>query len=115
MLFRSGGSYSGDGGDFSDRDELFDEAVRIVLQHKRGSVSLLQRKMSIGYGRASRLIDFMAEAGLVGEYQGSNARETVVSLEEWEASRGEGIGAIAGIGDDDDDELADDSYVEDEI
>ena len=89
---------------FEDRDDMYLEAVRVVLQHQRGSVSLLQRKLGIGYGRASRLIDFMAEAGLVGEYQGSQAREAMMTLDDWEAARGEGVGAIAGAGDEDDQE-----------
>ena len=72
-------------GDASQRDELFDEAVKIILQTKRGSVSLLQRQFSIGYGRASRLIDQMAEAGLVGEYKGSQAREVLMTLQEYES------------------------------
>ncbi len=67
------------------RDPLFDEAVRIILQSRRGSVSLLQRRLTIGYSRASRLVDQMAEAGLVGEYKGSQAREVLMTLEQWEA------------------------------
>jgi len=99
----SGGGSTDD--DFAARDDLYLDAVRIVLQHQRGSVSLLQRKLNIGYGRASRLIDFMAEAGLVGEYQGSQAREATMSLDEWEARRGDGVGAIASVvGDDDNDD-----------
>ncbi len=70
-----------------EKDELFDEAVRIVLGTRRGSVSLLQRKLEIGYGRAARLIDMMAKAGIVGEYKGSKAREVLTSIEEWEASQ----------------------------
>ena len=46
----------------SERDELFDDAVRIILESQRGSVSLLQRRLTVGYSRASRLIDQMAEA-----------------------------------------------------
>ena len=67
------------------RDELFDQAVEIVLQTKRGSVSLLQRRLQIGYSRASRLVDEMAAAGIVGEYKGSQAREVVMTAEEWHA------------------------------
>jgi S-DNA-T family DNA segregation ATPase FtsK/SpoIIIE len=74
----------GGGGDM-EKDELFDDAVRIVLETKRGSVSLLQRRLTIGYSRASRLIEQMAAAGLVGEYKGSQAREATITLEEWEA------------------------------
>jgi S-DNA-T family DNA segregation ATPase FtsK/SpoIIIE len=68
-----------------DRDELYESAVDIVIREGRGSVSLLQRCLGIGYGRAARLIDFMAEDGIVGPYNGSQAREVVISLEEWEA------------------------------
>jgi S-DNA-T family DNA segregation ATPase FtsK/SpoIIIE len=67
------------------RDPLFDQAVRIVLQSKRGSVSLLQRRLTVGYSRASRLVDQMAEAGIVGDYKGSQAREVVMTLDQWNA------------------------------
>ena len=73
------------GGNSEERDELFDDAVKIILETKRGSVSLLQRQFSIGYGRASRLIDQMAEAGLVGDYKGSQAREVLMTLQEYES------------------------------
>jgi DNA segregation ATPase FtsK/SpoIIIE, S-DNA-T family len=69
------------------KDELFDQAVRIVLETKRGSVSLLQRKLSIGYARSSRIIEMMAQAGILGEYKGSQAREVVVTLDEYEQMR----------------------------
>src|SRR5207302_10924160 len=64
--------------------DLFDAAVRVVLETKRGSVSLLQRRLTIGYGRASRLIEAMAAAGIVGSYKGSQAREAQITVEEWE-------------------------------
>jgi S-DNA-T family DNA segregation ATPase FtsK/SpoIIIE len=67
------------------KDPLFDDAVRVVLETKRGSVSLLQRRLTIGYARASRLIEAMASAGIVGEYKGSQAREAAITLEEWDA------------------------------
>jgi S-DNA-T family DNA segregation ATPase FtsK/SpoIIIE len=66
------------------RDELFDQAVRIVLESQRGSVSLLQRRLSIGYARASRIIEMMAAAGILGEYKGSQAREVTMTIEEYE-------------------------------
>ncbi len=69
------------------KDDLFDEAVRVVLETKRGSVSLLQRRLSIGYARASRIIEMMAGAGILGEYKGSQAREVLVTLEEYEQLR----------------------------
>jgi len=71
------------------RDELFDEAVRIVLESRRGSVSLLQRRLSVGYARASRIIEMMAAAGILGEYKGSQAREVVMTLKEYERVRGQ--------------------------
>jgi len=71
-------------------DELYDQAVEIVLANERGSVSLLQRRLGIGYGRAARLIDQMAEDGLVGTYAGSQARECLLTLEEWEALKKRG-------------------------
>jgi S-DNA-T family DNA segregation ATPase FtsK/SpoIIIE len=69
------------------KDELFDDAVRVVLETKRGSVSLLQRRLTIGYSRASRLIEAMAAAGIVGAYKGSQAREAQITVEEWEAMK----------------------------
>ncbi len=69
------------------KDELFDEAVRVVLASKRGSVSLLQRRLSIGYARASRIIEMMAAAGILGEYKGSQAREILMKLSEYEKIR----------------------------
>jgi len=72
-----------------ERDELFDEAVRIVLESQRGSVSLLQRRLGVGYSRAARLIDMMAEVGIVGDYKGSQAREVLWTLEDWEAAKQE--------------------------
>ena len=70
-----------------DRDPLFDEAVKIVLETRRGSVSLLQRRLTVGYSRASRLIDQMADAGIVGEFKGSQAREVIMDMEDWNALR----------------------------
>ena len=67
-----------------EKDELFDQAVEIVLTSKRGSVSLLQRRLSVGYSRASRIIDQMADAGLLGDYKGSQARECLLTLEDWQ-------------------------------
>jgi S-DNA-T family DNA segregation ATPase FtsK/SpoIIIE len=69
------------------RDELFDDAVRLILESQRGSVSLLQRKLSVGYARASRIIEMMAGAGILGEYKGSQAREVLMTLKEYEKLR----------------------------
>lgn len=67
-----------------ERDPLFDRAVDIIVETSRGSVSLLQRRLEVGYSRASRLIDQMAAAGIVGEYKGSQAREVLLSQKEWD-------------------------------
>src|SRR6476661_8163258 len=66
------------------RDELYEQAIEIVVREGRGSTSLLQRALGIGYGRAARLIDFMAEDGIVGHYNGSQAREVLLKQEQWE-------------------------------
>ncbi len=75
---------NGSSADTGERDPLFADAVRIILESKRGSVSLLQRRLTVGYSRASRLIDQMAEAGLVGDYKGSQAREVLITLDDWD-------------------------------
>jgi S-DNA-T family DNA segregation ATPase FtsK/SpoIIIE len=61
-----------------ERDALFEEAVRIVARHQQGSVSLLQRKLKIGYSRAGRLLDQLEQAGIVGPFEGSKAREVLI-------------------------------------
>jgi S-DNA-T family DNA segregation ATPase FtsK/SpoIIIE len=68
-------------------DDMFNEAVDIVLETKRGSVSLLQRRLSVGYARASRMIEMMASAGILGEYKGSQAREVTMTKDEWERAK----------------------------
>ncbi|MBX3323708.1 MAG: DNA translocase FtsK 4TM domain-containing protein [Phycisphaeraceae bacterium] len=67
----------------AQEDPMFDRAVEIVLETKRGSVSLLQRRLAIGYTRASRLIDLMGIAGIIGDHKGSVAREVMITPEEW--------------------------------
>ena len=59
----------------------------VVIREGRGSVSLLQRALGIGYGRAARMIDYMAEDGIVGDYNGAQAREVVCTMEEWEQAK----------------------------
>jgi S-DNA-T family DNA segregation ATPase FtsK/SpoIIIE len=62
-------------------DELFDEAAHIVVRHQQGSVSLLQRRLKVGYSRAARMIDELEAAGIVGQFDGSKAREVLVETE----------------------------------
>ncbi|RPI60150.1 MAG: DNA translocase FtsK, partial [Planctomycetaceae bacterium] len=78
------GSTAGIDGDGGDRDDMFDQAVEIVLASQRGSVSLLQRRLQVGYSRASRIIDQMADAGILGDYKGSQARECMMTLDDWQ-------------------------------
>ena len=77
------------------RDDLYEQAIEVVVREGRGSVSLLQRTLGIGYGRAARLIDFMAEDGIVGTYNGSNAREVLFTWEDWEQMKAGGQAARA--------------------
>lgn len=78
--------YVGDGGgddkvgsvDLSDKDPLFEEAARLIVVHQQGSTSLIQRKFSIGYNRAGRLMDQLEAAGIVGGTQGSKPREVLI-------------------------------------
>ena len=67
--------------DINDRDPLFDEAARLIVVHQQGSTSLIQRKFSIGYNRAGRLMDQLEAAGIVGPVQGSKPREVYISDE----------------------------------
>ncbi len=65
--------------DLKKRDPMFDEAARLVVQHQQGSTSLIQRKLSIGYNRAGRIIDQLEAAGVVGPFEGSKARDVLCS------------------------------------
>jgi len=65
--------------DLRKRDPMFDEAARLVIQHQQGSTSLIQRKLSIGYNRAGRIIDQLEAAGIVGPFEGSKARDVLIS------------------------------------
>lgn len=84
-----GASEGGGGGD-NHGDDLYDSAVEAVIREQRGSVSMLQRIFKIGYGRAARLIDFMAEDGVVGPYNGK-VREVIMTIEQWHARTGEAV------------------------
>jgi S-DNA-T family DNA segregation ATPase FtsK/SpoIIIE len=81
------GSASGGGGKIPKRDDLYEDAIEVVVREGRGSCSLLQRALGIGYGRAARMIDWMAEDGVVGAYSGSRAREVLMSMADLEVMR----------------------------
>ena len=69
------------GSSSDDRDDLFEDAARVIVRSQQGSVSLLQRKLSVGYTRAARLVDQLEDAGIVGPFEGSKAREVLVTSE----------------------------------
>lgn len=75
------GAKGGGGSGSDDRDELFDEAAHLIVRHQQGSVSLLQRRLKVGYSRAARIVDQLEEAGIVGPFDGSKARQVLLESE----------------------------------
>jgi S-DNA-T family DNA segregation ATPase FtsK/SpoIIIE len=73
------------GYDGGKRDALFNDALKLVVRTQQGSVSLLQRRLKVGYSRAARLIDELEDAGIVGPFEGSKAREVLMTPEELES------------------------------
>jgi S-DNA-T family DNA segregation ATPase FtsK/SpoIIIE len=65
--------------DLKKRDTMFDDAARLVVQHQQGSTSLIQRKLSLGYNRAGRIVDQLEAAGILGPFEGSKAREVLIT------------------------------------
>ena len=90
----TGTSSAGGGGGLEAAlaDDMWDDAVRVVLKSRRGSASLLQRALGVGYTRASRLLDMMTEAGIVSEHKGSKAREVLMTIEDWDENTGAAVG-----------------------
>jgi len=69
------------GGFTADFDPMFEEAAHVIVRHQQGSVSLLQRKLKLGYSRAARIVDQLEEAGIVGPNDGSKARQVLIENE----------------------------------
>jgi S-DNA-T family DNA segregation ATPase FtsK/SpoIIIE len=67
--------------DVNERDALFEEAARLIVMHQQGSTSLIQRKLKLGYNRAGRIIDQLEAFGIVGNFEGSKAREVLIKDE----------------------------------
>jgi S-DNA-T family DNA segregation ATPase FtsK/SpoIIIE len=67
--------------DLDKRDDKFEEAARLVVQYQQGSTSLIQRKLSLGYNRAGRIVDQLEAAGILGPFEGSKARQVLVQDE----------------------------------
>lgn len=79
-------------------DEMLPAAVDVILETNQASVSMLQRRLKLGYARAARIVDEMAELGIVGPFQGSKPREILITKEQWAAMRGS-VGDQMGIAD----------------
>jgi len=81
-------------GNHGDEDELFEEAKEIIMKADKASTSMLQRRLSIGYGRAAKILDMLEEAGIIGPSNGSKPREVLISLAEYEAMSGDAVSAM---------------------
>jgi S-DNA-T family DNA segregation ATPase FtsK/SpoIIIE len=73
-----------------ETDPLFDDAVEVLLETGQASVSMLQRRLKLGYSRAARLIDQMEERGVVGPFEGSKPRQLLISRASWDAYKSGG-------------------------
>ncbi|MDD2680511.1 MAG: DNA translocase FtsK 4TM domain-containing protein [Patescibacteria group bacterium] len=81
-------------GTHGDEDELMEEAQEVIIKAGKASTSLLQRRLSIGYGRAAKILDMLEDAGIISPSNGSKPREVLVSREELEGMRNQGISAV---------------------
>ena len=72
-----------------DEDELIDEAIKIIINENTASVSMLQRKLKVGYARAGRIIDQLEQRGVVGGYEGSKPRKVLVDRSYFEGENNE--------------------------
>jgi S-DNA-T family DNA segregation ATPase FtsK/SpoIIIE len=83
-------------------------AVDVILETGQASVSMLQRRLKLGYARAARIVDEMEEKGIVGPFQGSKPRTILVTKEQWEAMKGGGQSSQISFTDDFNDGVPDD-------
>ena len=67
--------------DLMERDDMFEEAARLIVKHQQGSTSLIQRRLKLGYNRSGRIVDQLEKAGIVGPFSGSKARDVLVKDE----------------------------------
>ncbi|MGC6486254.1 MAG: DNA translocase FtsK, partial [Planctomycetota bacterium] len=98
----------------ADKDERYYEAVEVIVGQQRGSATLIQRALSVGYTRATRLLELMEEDGIVGPFVGAKSREVLLTHEEWQARREaeEQAADEDGFEYEDDDESVDESEVD---
>ena len=80
---KGGKDDEGDAGDKGDYDELLPQAVDVIFDTKQASVSMLQRRLKLGYARAARIIDQMEELGILGPFEGSKPRQVLITREQW--------------------------------
>ena len=78
------GSTGGKGSGGSDVDELFEKAGHLIIDKDKASIGMLQRALQIGFNRAARIMDQLADAGVVGEEEGTKPRKVLMSMEELE-------------------------------
>jgi S-DNA-T family DNA segregation ATPase FtsK/SpoIIIE len=81
-------------GNYGDEDELFEAAKEIIVKAGKASTSMLQRRLSIGYGRAAKILDMLEESGVIGPPNGSKPREVLISQAEYEAMGEETISGV---------------------
>jgi S-DNA-T family DNA segregation ATPase FtsK/SpoIIIE len=86
------GGGDAEGGEIGDIEDGLEDAIRVTCETQRGSASLLQRKLGFGYNRATKMVETMEMLGVVGPYEGSKARQVLMSIEEFES-----IGGLKGI------------------
>ncbi|MFA5116726.1 MAG: DNA translocase FtsK, partial [Candidatus Omnitrophota bacterium] len=67
----------------AEKDDMYEESVRVIMETGQASVSILQRRLRLGYTRAARIIDMMEQEGMVGPYEGSKPRRILIDREEW--------------------------------
>ncbi|MCC8079723.1 MAG: DNA translocase FtsK, partial [Oscillospiraceae bacterium] len=81
-------------GGFAEYDELLPQAVEVIFETKQASVSMLQRRLKLGYSRAARIVDQMEELGVVGPFEGSKPRQIIMTREQWEEISSGGASAV---------------------
>ena len=82
MLFRSGG------GDDEGIEEVYIEALRFIIQSGSASISMIQRKCSVGYNKAGKIIEWMEDMGYISAFDGAKARKVLITKEEFESKYG---------------------------
>lgn len=80
---QKGGGVNAPSGSGDSSDDLFEQAIQVVLEAGQASTSMLQRKLGVGYARAGRIIDELEEHGIIGEYQGSKPRAVLITKQQW--------------------------------